>query len=115
MWCSGVMILYKVLIDNKDSCVVDLAAKHYDYRNWQVLSLPYIYAIKCINNIKSKVDNYMHYYLLKDAHMTTHEPQITHIPTNIRWPWVLSNELQPPKVKNPIERPKKSKKRETVQ
>ncbi|KAJ4715347.1 MuDR family transposase [Melia azedarach] len=104
--------LYEVLVDNKESNIVDLNAKTYDCGDWQISGLPCVHAVCCIDTIRANVESYVHYLLTKDAYKRTYKYQINPIPSENRWPLVIVNELEPPEVKKQPGRPKKSRIRE---
>ncbi|KAJ4717285.1 MuDR family transposase [Melia azedarach] len=101
--------LYEILVDNKESNIMDLNAKTCDCGDWQISSLPCVHAVCCIDTIRANVESYVHYLLTKDAYKRTYKYQINPIPSENRWPLVIVNELEPLEVKKQPGKPKKSR------
>lgn len=104
--------IYEVLVDNSEDYVVNLTANICDCGEWEILGLPCVHAIKCIDGIRVDVGAYVHYYMKKDAYIRTYTSHIHPIPAESRWPIILTNELEPHEVKRQIGRPRKVRVRE---
>ncbi|XP_061340351.1 uncharacterized protein LOC133286866 [Gastrolobium bilobum] len=82
---------------------------------WQLTGLPCEHAIAAICHKNEPAENYVHQWLTVDALHATYEHTLNPVNSDKYWPASDEPKPLPPKLKRPIERPKKHRKKDPTE
>ncbi|XP_077215851.1 uncharacterized protein LOC143850494 [Tasmannia lanceolata] len=97
---------------NGKQYVVNLAQKCCGCRSWDLTGIPCIHAVASIFYQKERVENFVHPYYHTDAFRRSYREIIHPMQSIKQWPRVDMDPVQPPPVRRPPGRPKKSRRRD---
>ena len=92
-------------------CLVKLSEMSCDCGVWQISGLPCVHAAAVIDYQGHSTHEYTNWYYSKEAFKLTYSGSINPIPDQAMWPDVEGAPPDPPKKRNSVGRPKKSRKR----
>lgn len=65
--------LYEVLVNNKDSHIINLGRREYECSVWKISGLPCVHAFRCIDEIREDYYKYVSPHLIRDYYLITYK------------------------------------------